>query len=142
VIQFQNAVTIRRPAEEVFAFLADVEKIPRWNYAIVETRKTSPGPVGIGSTYVQVRSVPRHLEETLEVTGYEPPRYIALRGTLGPFDADLSYEIKSGGEKTEVVNRVALQPRGILGVLGQAASGRVRDAVAENLRRLKQILEE
>jgi uncharacterized protein YndB with AHSA1/START domain len=40
---FENTVTIRRPVEDVFAFLADFENIPKWNYAIVETSKVSPG---------------------------------------------------------------------------------------------------
>jgi uncharacterized membrane protein len=40
---FQNTVTIRREIEDVFAFLADFENVPTWNYAIVETKKTSPG---------------------------------------------------------------------------------------------------
>jgi uncharacterized protein YndB with AHSA1/START domain len=53
---FENAVTIRRPAEEVFAFLADFENIPIWNYAIEETRKASAGPVGVGTRYHQTRS--------------------------------------------------------------------------------------
>jgi uncharacterized protein YndB with AHSA1/START domain len=28
---FQNTVTIARPVGEVFAFLADLRNIPRWN---------------------------------------------------------------------------------------------------------------
>src|SRR5215207_9703025 len=43
---FQNTVTIRRAIEDVFAFLADFENVPTWNYAIVETKKTSPGTGG------------------------------------------------------------------------------------------------
>ncbi|HLM22686.1 MAG TPA: hypothetical protein VK390_14325 [Propionibacteriaceae bacterium] len=35
--------------EDVFAFIADLENVPTWNYAIVETKKTSPGPVGVGN---------------------------------------------------------------------------------------------
>ena len=141
MIRFENAITIRQTPEEVFAFLADLENIPRWNYAIVETRKTSPGPVGVGSTYVQVRTVPRHAEEVLEVTGHDPPHYLAVRGTLGPFAAELAYDIESDGRHTRVVNRVGLRSRGMLGFLGRAATGRIREAVAENLRKLKTILE-
>jgi len=44
---FQNTVTIRRAIDDVFAFLAEFENVPTWNYAIVETKKTSPGPVGV-----------------------------------------------------------------------------------------------
>ena len=39
---FTNVVEISRPAPEVFAFLADLENRPKWNYAITKTRKTSP----------------------------------------------------------------------------------------------------
>jgi uncharacterized protein YndB with AHSA1/START domain len=35
---FQNVVTIRRPPEEVFAFLADFQNVPSWNYAIEQER--------------------------------------------------------------------------------------------------------
>ncbi|HEX9122390.1 MAG TPA: SRPBCC family protein, partial [Actinomycetota bacterium] len=38
---FTNVVTINRPAHDVFAFLADFENVPKWNYAITETRKSS-----------------------------------------------------------------------------------------------------
>jgi uncharacterized protein YndB with AHSA1/START domain len=68
VATFENTVMIARPIEDVFGFLADLENIPNWNYAIVETRKVSKGPVGVGTTYHQVRSVPSRSEERLEIT--------------------------------------------------------------------------
>src|SRR6266542_3546873 len=80
---FENTVTIRRPVEDVFAFLADFENVPAWNYAIVETRKVSPGPVGVGTTYRQTRSVPRRSEEGFEVTVFEPPSHLEVRGEIG-----------------------------------------------------------
>jgi hypothetical protein len=46
---FDNRLTIRRPAEDVFGFLADFENVPTWNHAIASTTKASPGPVGVGS---------------------------------------------------------------------------------------------
>jgi uncharacterized protein YndB with AHSA1/START domain len=48
VATFENTVMIGRPIEEVFAFFSDFENVPKWNYAIVETRKVSEGPVGVG----------------------------------------------------------------------------------------------
>ncbi len=57
-MRFTNTITIDRPPAEVFAFLAQFENVPRWNYAISETRKISRGPVGVGSRYVQARTLP------------------------------------------------------------------------------------
>ena len=48
---FENTVLIARPIEDVFAFLSDLENVPKWNYSIVETRKVSEGPIGVGTTY-------------------------------------------------------------------------------------------
>ena len=69
---FENTVTIQRPAGEVFAFLADFENIPRWNYAIEETSKASAGPTGVGTRYRQTRSIPATSVEDFEVTVFEP----------------------------------------------------------------------
>jgi hypothetical protein len=48
----------RRSPHDVFAFVSDLENAPKWNYALVETRKTSEGPVRVGTTYRQIRSIP------------------------------------------------------------------------------------
>ncbi|HEX2153752.1 MAG TPA: SRPBCC family protein [Acidimicrobiia bacterium] len=140
-MQFLNAVDIERPIEEVFAYLADFENIPDWNYAIVETQKTSEGPVGIGSTYRQVRSLPSRSEETFEVTDYRSHQSLTISGTMGPFIGDLKYRLESTARGTRVTNEVDLQPRGMVGLVGQLAGSRVKEAVATNLNELKRILE-
>jgi uncharacterized protein YndB with AHSA1/START domain len=67
-MDFRNTVTIRRPVEDVFAYLADFGNVLEWNHAIESTTKTSSGPVGVGSTYRQIRSEPSRSEEGFEVT--------------------------------------------------------------------------
>ena len=135
---FENTVMIARPIEEVFAFLSDLENIPKWNYAIVETRKISEGPVGVGTTYHQVRSVPSRSEERLETTTYSPPRQLEIRGQLGPFASRLVYALDATGEGTRVTNTVELELGGPGRLLGRVAVPRVREAVAANLRKLKE----
>ncbi len=39
---FTNTVTIERPIEDVFAFLADFENVPTWNRAIEATTRDVP----------------------------------------------------------------------------------------------------
>jgi uncharacterized protein YndB with AHSA1/START domain len=138
---FENTVLIARPIEDVFGFLSDLENIPKWNYAIVETRKVSEGPVGVGSIYHQARSVPSRSEERLEITTYDPPRHLEIRGQLGPFRSRLLYALDATGEGTRVTNTVELELRGPGRLLGRVAVPRVRDAVAANLGRLKELLE-
>jgi uncharacterized protein YndB with AHSA1/START domain len=141
VATFENTVLIRRPIEDVFAFLADFENIPKWNYAIVETRKVSEGAVGVGTIYQQMRSVPSRSEESFEVTAYNPPRHLEIRGQLGPFPSRLSYALDAIAEGTRVTNSVELEFRGPGRLLGRVAVPRVRGAVDANLRKLKELLD-
>lgn len=141
MVTFESTVVIDRPAHEVFAYLADLEHVPEWNYAIEGTRKLDPGPVAVGTRYVQRRALPRRGEETLRVTVLEPDRRLAIAGSLGPFDAELDYRLTGAAGQTRVINEVRLRPRGIAGLLGRAAAGRIRGAVGRNLTALKAILE-
>ena len=70
---FQNTVTIARPADEVFAFLADFGNIPAWNYAIASTVQTSPGQAGAGATYRQTRTIPAAARRTSRSPTSRPP---------------------------------------------------------------------
>lgn len=140
-MEFTNTVTIRRQPPEVFAFLEDFENVPKWNYAIVETRKTSSGRVDVGSTYEQKRSLPKEAKETFEVIEHEANQRLAIRGDLGPFYGVLTYELKSVPEGTLLTNSAELEARGVSRVLARLVGDRVREAVAANLAKLKEILE-
>jgi uncharacterized protein YndB with AHSA1/START domain len=114
-------VTIRRSAEDVFAFLADFENVPAWNHAIEETKKTSDGQVGVGTTYRQIRSMPRRSEEGFEVTDFEPGRRLAVQGRVGPFPSRVSYLLESTEEGTRVTNSVDLELHGAFRWVGPSS---------------------
>ena len=67
---FETTVLIARLIEDVFAFLSDLEDVPKWSYGIVETRKISEGPIGVGTVDQQVRPVASRSEERLEIITY------------------------------------------------------------------------
>jgi uncharacterized protein YndB with AHSA1/START domain len=140
-MQFTNAVTIRRSPPDVFAYLADFENVPRWNYAIAETRKASSGPVGVGTTYRQRRTIPSPSEERFEVVEFVPHSQLAIKGDLGPLHGTLSYRLEAVPEGTRLTNDADLSGSGILRLAAPLAVGRIQDAVAANLQELKTILE-
>ncbi|HZC72150.1 MAG TPA: SRPBCC family protein [Jatrophihabitans sp.] len=140
-MRFTNTVRIERAPADVFAYLANFENIPRWNYAIAETRQIGSGQVGVGTRYRQIRTIPRQAEEFFEVVTYEPERNLAIRGDIGPLYGDLSYVLDESDGATVLTNTCELRARGTFGVLAPLASGQVRAAVADNLGVLKQLLE-
>jgi len=138
----ENTVTIMRPAEEVFAYLADAENLPRWNYAIEQTRKITAGPVGAGTVYRQTRTIPSRSQEEFEIVVFQPPGQLGLDGTFGPFRARTSYLLEPVAGGTGLTNRWELEATSApLRLLAPVAIPRVKAAVAKNLRTLKQILE-
>ena len=116
-MQFTNTITIDQPVAEVFAFLAQLENLPQWNYAISETRQISIGPVGAGARYEQTRTLPTRSTETLEIAAYEPDRTLAIRGTFGPFPGRFTYELEAMGNHTRLVNTVDLEPAGLVSIV-------------------------
>ena len=139
---FENTVTIQRPAGEVFAFLADFENIPMWNYAIEETSKVSAGPADVGTRYRQTRSIPGRSVEDFEVTVFEPASRLAIQGQIGPFQATISYQLEAAAGVTKLVNNVELNPpKAMPRLLAPLATSRIKAAVAQNLGKLKLLLE-
>jgi len=123
---FENTVTIARPAREVFAFLADLRNIPRWNYAIARTVPTSPGPPGAGAAYRQTRTIPRRSEESLQITVFQPPTRRTVQGQLGPFRATASYLLEPVPSGTRLANDAELEP--ISALLGRSARWRYQES--------------
>ena len=140
-MKFTNSVTVNRPRSEVLASLPAFENIPRWNYAIEQTRKIPEGPVGVGSRFHQTRTLPRRSEETFEVVAYEPEHTIVVRGDLGPFHGDIAYVLESSDDATALTNTMDLTASGPLRVVAPLASSRISNSVAANLDLLRQILE-
>jgi uncharacterized protein YndB with AHSA1/START domain len=140
-MKFDNVVTINRAPAEVFAYLAQFENIPAWNYAISETRKVTTGPVDVGTRYRQVRTLPSRSEEEFEVAEFEPDRRLSVDGDLGPFHGRVTYVLDADGETTTLTNTMELEASGAMSLVAKLATRNVRTAVAANLNVLKELLE-
>jgi uncharacterized protein YndB with AHSA1/START domain len=141
-MQFENTLTINAPAGQVFSYLAQPENLPRWNYALDTTEQTSPGPIGVGTTYRQTRHLPRRAEEHFRVTEYEPPNLLTIDGDFGPFTGTSTYRLTAVDQHTtELANSFHLTATGAAKALAVVAGPQVKHAVAKNLDVLKEILE-
>lgn len=101
---FEHSVLIRRPIEEVFAFLHDPANDPVWQTSLVETRLSSP--MGVGATLTEVRHfLGKRAELTFEITEYEPPTRSSKRAVAGPVPISAGYilEPADGGTKVTMV---------------------------------------
>jgi len=141
VIRFSNTVDIARPPAGVFAYLADFERVPDWNWAITATRKVTPGEMTLGTRYHQTRAVPWPGVEEFEITGFEQDKRIELLGSVSVFRARLTYELSPVANGTRLTNTVELEPAKASAILSGLVTKRIQASVAENLEMLRSRLE-
>ena len=139
MLEFENTIPIDRPIDEVFAFLSDFENIPKWNYYVLEVRQLSESPIGIGTTYHQVR---KSDQQDFRIIEFEPNHTVVVK-TLPQSSPSFErrFTLYEEGDTTRIGDQWKLDT-GRPAVLERLARGRVKSAVAENLARLKELLEE
>jgi uncharacterized membrane protein len=96
------STTINRPVEDVFAVLSNPENSPKWSSSWVESKITSVGPIGVGTTSRSATKLfGRRIESEFEVTEFEPNRKFAARSKSGPFPSQLwvTFERIEGGTR-------------------------------------------
>ena len=139
MLEFENTIRIDRPVDEVFAFLSDFENIPKWNYFVLEVRQLSESPIGVGTTYHQVRKTD---EQDYRIIEFEPGHTVGVK-TLPQSSPGLEmrFTLDEEGNTTRVRDEWKLDT-GRPAILERLAGGKVKSAVAENLAKLKELLEE
>ncbi len=103
--KFENSIVINRPVEEVFALLSNAENEPKWRSGALETKKTSQGPIGVGTMWRSVgQFLGRRIESELEVTEYELNRKYTGKSKSGPIPLELwtTFERVEGGTRVNL----------------------------------------
>ena len=139
----ENTVTINRPIDQVFAYLADGTNNPKWRAGVLEIERTSHTP-GLGATYRQVLQGPagRHVPGDYQVTTFEPPNRLDFSVTAGPARPTGRFQLASAGaDRTHVKFSLDLEPHGIMvRLMAGLVARQMRTEVAQ-LAQLKTALE-
>jgi len=139
----ESQVTIRRPVEDVWAFMIDLFNMPRMRGRTLAARNVSPGPLGVG-TVVDMRTVILGFETHLRFTVIEwDPPHVVVASMSGPLlrSGRVTTELTATSEGTRRVSRLDLElsPGGIL--LWPLLGRLLRRDQARNDRKLKELLE-
>jgi len=75
--RFEGTTVIDRPIEEVFNFLADGTNDPKFSPRVLEIKKTTEGPVGVGTVYAStVKDAGVKTSREFKITEFDPPTRI------------------------------------------------------------------
>ena len=142
MIKFSNSVVVQRPIDEVFAYLVNSEHDAEWEEGVVEVRKTSEGPWGLGTTFVYVTQfMGRRIEEPGKITECQPnERFSFSTGSGGVrVDGTFTFEPSDGGTKVTYSGEAELG--GLFKIARPLLAGQIKRQTETNMAKLKTVLE-
>ena len=139
----QLSIVIKRPIEEAFAFLANLENDVKCHSAFVEVRKTSGGSPGIGARFIVFEGVlGRRTPGTgYEVTEYEPNQIAAWKTVSGPLQLKFWRTFERVESGTRFAVRYEGEPRGFLKLAWPLITRMVMRQQGGDMRKLKELME-
>jgi uncharacterized protein YndB with AHSA1/START domain len=139
----EHAVTVSRPAQTVFEYLAEGTHNREWRAGVLEIARTSEDS-GEGATYRQVLAGPggRRIDGDYKITAFDPPRRLAFQVTAGPARPSGVFELsETEGPATRVRFALDVNPSGLMKLMTPMISRQMQREVAQ-LDNLKSILEQ
>jgi uncharacterized protein YndB with AHSA1/START domain len=144
-MQIESEITIDRPAEEVFDYIAHAEYLPQYVSDFATVAQTSEGQPALGTQYSY--RMHRGAEGTFSWTGFEPMSHLAWEGPpvkAGPGSMQPAgwWDLTESGESTRVKLVMAPTPGGLFKLLSPFMAAGMRRGNTKALERLKQQLEQ
>jgi uncharacterized protein YndB with AHSA1/START domain len=153
--RLRREIVIGVPPEVVFAYIADPERLPEWTPGVLSIRRTSDGPVGVGTT-TETLIETFGVRQTLlgRCTVFEAPRRLVV-------ETETAHGVRVGGVSIGKVTSTSaneLLPEGsgtrlrasldfklaagfFSGLAEQVAGPRMQADFDQSLRNLKRLLE-
>ena len=112
-----SKVTTSRPADEVYAYLADFANQAEWRFDVLSSELSSGEPGVVGARYRQrVKQGGREVDSNVELTRAERPSEVAFRTVdHGPVTVTGTWRIQpEGTDQTAVVADIELTTHGAM----------------------------
>jgi uncharacterized protein YndB with AHSA1/START domain len=142
VASFSHTVEIPRPPADVFPWLLEEDRVPRWTGHLERYERLGDGPLGRGARLRQVLDVGgRRIDVELEVTRYEPPHGAETRFSTNGIDVVNGYALEPAGAATRLTQTIDAKPRSLSArVLVPIVQPRLERKLTEDLERLRTTL--
>ena len=140
--QMEISATIKRPVEDVWAVISNVENNPKWSSAALEAKQTSPGPIGVGTTARFVgKFLGRRIESESVVTEFEANRKYSFESKSGPFPIKGSNTVEQIEGGTRVTATFDVEPGGFFKLAEPLVMSMAKRQLQGDLDNLKDLME-
>ncbi len=140
--KIEESIEIKRPVDQVFAYVTDMKNLPKWVSAMQEVEQTSPGQMGTGTTLKGVFKVMgSRMAWTSRVTEYEPNKKWGESISMGSMLSEelLTFDPIAGGTKFNLLFDTKVG--GFLKLLAPLMTSSMRKQTKADLTKLKDLLE-
>jgi hypothetical protein len=138
-VRGQLHVSVDRPAEEVFDFLADIRNEVAWNPRVLGIEKVTTGPIGPGTTFDgRYQGLGALRTELVE---YQRPRRLSFRSDGPRMRITGTFVLAPAGGGTEIALEAELAPRGVFALVAPLMGPAIRRQNAAAAVRLRRALE-
>src|SRR5436309_3208835 len=83
MVSFQNSITVNRPVDEVFRFMADPKNYVKWMNGVTQSEPLATTPTRVGA---RVRVAGKEgfwkYDNPMEITEYEPNRKLGISAAI------------------------------------------------------------
>ncbi|HJP65143.1 MAG TPA: SRPBCC family protein [Actinomycetota bacterium] len=118
MVDRSDTIAIDRPVEDVFAYVTDVTNDPAWHTDVLEARKVSEGPIGVGTVWhSKFRPSMGISEGEMRVVTFEPNRRQVMQGDVGPMHPTLTYELEPVDGGTRFTRHVQISVTGWMKIM-------------------------
>ncbi len=131
----ERRARIEASPEDVFAYVADLERLAEWQAGVVSATRTSTGEMGVGATALVTRELMgQRIEAPLTVSDFAPPTRLAVESEVSGVSALATLELEAADEATDLV--FAMEIRGSMltafmePMIASAAGGDIETSLA------------
>jgi uncharacterized protein YndB with AHSA1/START domain len=142
--RFEGTTVIDRPIDEVFAFLAEGTNDPKFSPRVLEIRRTTDGPPGVGTRFRStVKDAGMKTKREFEYTEFEAPTRIrwAERSKNLVTASEGGYDLVPAGEGTRLTIFNVLEGHGLGKLVAGLAVSQARKDADAFAGRIKQAVE-
>ena len=142
MIQPNDTITISRSPSEVFAFLADLNNIPKWQAEVVASKVITTGPTKVGSRFTEeVKMGPMRATANCEVIEFSPDTMMAFKAVSPSVNYEGRVLVEPWEKGAKLTLAGTVQPKGLWKLLQPIMNAEFKSGIKKELAAIKQILE-
>jgi carbon monoxide dehydrogenase subunit G len=142
MIKIDLSTLVDKPIKDVFAFIGNLNNMPKWNTTVMGVEQITPGEVGVGTKFKSVgEMMGRRIEGEMQVTAYEPDTKFGVQMNAGPMQVNMMVSFETVGTGTKISLNAQGNPAGFFKLAEPVMAGRVKAMMEENIASLKSQLE-